>query len=193
MDSRNEVTGLLRQWAAGDRAALDSLFPLVYDELHRLAHRRLRMERRDHTLDTVGVVHEAYLRLVDSEGVDLHGRAHFLATAARAMRNLLVDHARRRNAGKRGGGERPLPLDEALDLPEEDASPFLELEESLGRLETVDARAARAVELHYFGGLSIDEIGEALGLSPSTVKRDLRFARAWLATELGPEPSQPVG
>lgn len=185
MDQRSDVTSLLQDWAGGDREALDRLIPLVYQELRRLARQRLRQERPDHTLVTTALVHEAYLRLVDIERVGFQSRAHFLAMASQAMRRVLVDHARRRDAAKRGGGARPLPLEDALHLADEDAARFLELDEALRRLEGVDERQARILEQHYFGGLSIEEIGEAMDLSRSTVKRDLRFGRAWLATELG--------
>lgn len=189
MDSRTEVTTLLRDWAAGDRKALDRIMPLVYDELRRLAQRRLSRERPDHTLGATALVHEAYLRLVDVERAGFQSRAHFLAMASRVMRRLLVDHARQRDALKRGGGERPVPLDDALHLPSEDATRFLELDGALTRLEAMDARQARILEQHYFGGLSIDEIADATDTSRSTVKRQLRFARAWLAAELGAEPT----
>lgn len=185
MDQRSDVTTLLQDWAGGDREALDRLIPLVYEELRRLARQRLRQERPDHTLVTTALVHEAYLRLVDIERVGFQSRAHFLAMASQAMRRVLVDHARRRDAAKRGGGVRPLPLEDALQLADEDAARFLELDDALSRLESVDERQARILEQHYFGGLSIEEIGEAMNLSRSTVKRDLRFGRAWLATELG--------
>lgn len=189
MNSRTEVTALLQEWAAGDREALDRIMPLVYDELRRLAQRRLSRERPDHTLGATALVHEAYLRLVDVERAGFQSRAHFLAMASRVMRRLLVDHARQRDALKRGGGERPAPLDDALHLPSEDATRFLELDGALNRLEGVDARQARMLEQHYFGGLSIDEIADATDTSRSTVKRQLRFARAWLAAELGAEPT----
>lgn len=189
MDSRTEVTALLQDWAAGDREALDRIIPLVYDELRRLAQRRLSRERPDHTLGATALVHEAYLRLVDVERAGFQSRAHFLAMASRVMRRLLVDHARQRDAVKRGGGERPAPLDEALHLASADATRFLELDGALHRLEAIDARQARILEQHYFGGLSIDEIADATDTSRSTVKRQLRFARAWLAAELGTEPA----
>lgn len=185
MDSRTEVTNLLQDWAGGDRGALDRLIPRLYDELRRLAHRRLHRERPDHTLGTTALVHEAYLRLVDVERAGFESRAHFLAMASRAMRRVLVDHARHRDAQKRGGGARPVTLDDALHLAAEDAIRFLELDHALSRLESVDARQASILEQHYFGGLSVDEIAEVASVSRSTVKRDLRFARAWLATELG--------
>jgi RNA polymerase sigma factor (TIGR02999 family) len=183
LDSRAEVTGLLRQWAEGDRRALDRVVDLVYEELRRLASSRLREERPDHTLGATALVHEAYLRLVDIEAA-AGSRAHFLALASRAMRRVLVDHARHRNARKRGGGQRPVTLDDALHLAAEDAIRFLDLDEALARLESLDPRQAAILEQHYFGGLSISEIAEATDLSRSTVKRDLRFARAWLAAEL---------
>jgi RNA polymerase sigma factor (TIGR02999 family) len=191
MDSRIQVTGLLQEWAAGDRDALDRLVPVIYDELRRLARQRLRFERPDHTLDSAALVHEAYLRLVDIDRAGFGSRAHFFAMASRAMRRLLVDHARLRGADKRGGGVRPLPLEEAVNVGDLDATRVLELDDALRRLEKVDVRAAQVLEQHYFGGLSVDEIGEAMSLSRSTVKRDLRFARAWLATELDPDPTSP--
>lgn len=188
MDSRAEVTRLLQDWTAGDREALDRLVPLIYEELRRLARLRLRGQRPDHTLGTTALVHEAFLRLVDAERVDFRNRAHFLGTASKAMRSVLVDHARRRSAQKRGGGAHPVPLDNALDLAAEDATRFLELEDALRGLEEAHARQGRVLEQHYIGGLSLDEIAEAAGISQATVKRDLRFARAWLAEELGPGP-----
>jgi RNA polymerase sigma factor (TIGR02999 family) len=154
---------------------------------------RLQRERPDHTLGTTELVHEAYLRLVDVEPFGFQGREQFLAMAAQAMRRLLVDHARRRTAARRGGGARPVPLDDVLQLSAEDASRFLELDDALRRLEAIGSRQARVLEQHYFGGLSVDEIAAALTVSPSTVKRDLRFGRAWLATELGDEPVLGLG
>lgn len=188
-DSRTEVTSLLQDWAGGDREALDRLIPLVYEELRRLAHRRLRQERPDHTLGTTALVHEAYVRLVDVERAGFQNRVHFLAMASRVMRRLLVDHARQRDARKRGGGEKPVPLDDALHLAADDATRFLELDDALTRLESVDERPAALLEQHYFSGLSIEEIAHANDVSRSTVKRDLRFARAWLAAELGASPT----
>lgn len=184
MDPRTEVTNLLEEWAAGDRNALDRLMPLVYEELRRLAHGKLRHERPDHSLQTTALVHESYLRLADVERAGFESRAHFLAMASRAMRRVLVDHARRRDALKRGGGRRPLPLEEARQVAEDDER-FLSLDAALNRLEAMDARQAAVLEQRYFGGLGLREIAEVMGVSRSTVKRDLRSARAWLAIELG--------
>ncbi|MGH7577112.1 MAG: sigma-70 family RNA polymerase sigma factor [Longimicrobiales bacterium] len=189
MKTRSEVTGLLQHWAAGDRNALDRLIPLIYDELMRLARRHLHRERPDHTLSSAALVHEAYLRLVDVDRASFQSRAHFLAMASRAMRRLLVDHARQRTAQKRGGGARALALDDVLQLADKDASRFLELHDALGRLESAHARRATALEQYYFGGLTPDEIADAMNVSRSTVERDLRFGRAWLATQLSPTPN----
>jgi RNA polymerase sigma factor (TIGR02999 family) len=187
MDARTEVTRLLQEWGAGDRRALDRLMPLVYDELRDLADQRLRGERPDHTLGTTALVHEAYLRLVDIQRAGFRSRAHFLAMASRAMRRVLVDHARRRGAQKRGSGKRPVTLDNATQLTTEDAhsSRVILLDEALARLERIDDRCARVLEQHYFGGLTTLDIAEVMDLSQSTVKRELRAARAWLASELG--------
>lgn len=185
MDSRGEVTRLLQTWSRGDREALDRLFPLVYEELRKLARYQLGRERPHHTLSATALVHEAYLRLVDVREADFRDRSHFLAMASRAMRRLLVDHARRRTAGKRGGGGEAVPLDESLPGTLIDDEHLLELDEALDRLEAREPRQARLLEQHYFGGLQLEEIAEFSGLSVSTVKRDLRFARAWLADQLG--------
>jgi RNA polymerase sigma factor (TIGR02999 family) len=186
MGSRTEVTALLHDWAAGDREALDRVMALVYDELRRLAQQRLRLERTDHTFSATALVNEAYLRLADIRRAGFEDRAHFLAMAARAMRRVLVDHARRRATRKRGGGVRPVPLDAIGPLAAEDSGRFLELDAALDRLEAEDPRQARIIEQQYFVGLSIEEIADLLGISRSTVKRDLRAARAWLAAELAP-------
>lgn len=189
-DTRIQVTRLLHEWAAGDRAAFDRLVPLVYDELRRLASRQLQRERADHTLTPTALVNEAYLSLVNVERAGFRDRAHFLAMASRAMRRLLVDHARRRLAAKRGGGAQAADLEElfgtanaAFMIPDERV---LELNDALVRFEAIEPRRAQVVEQHYFGGLQLDEIAASLGLSVSSVKRDLRLARAWLAAELGP-------
>ncbi|MGH9258362.1 MAG: sigma-70 family RNA polymerase sigma factor [Acidimicrobiales bacterium] len=181
-----EVSRLLLAWKGGDEAALERLLPLVYDELHALAQRRLRGERPDHTLQTTALIHEAYLRLVGAD-VAWEGRVHFLAVAAQTMRRILVDHARARGRAKRGGGARPITLDEGLAVAADTSSDIVELDEALQRLSTLDERKARAVELHYFGGLTYDETAAALGVSPATVDRELRLAKAWLYRELRPE------
>lgn len=185
MDERTKVTSLLHRWAGGDRRALDRVMGLVYEELRRLAHRRLRLERADHTLGTTALVNEAYLRLADIQRAGFEDRSHFLAMASRAMRRVLIDHARRRKAQKRGGDVEPVPLGDAPEPAVEDARRFLALNDALERLENRDARQAQILEQHYFGGLTILEVADVMDLSRSTVKRDLRAARAWLAAELG--------
>jgi RNA polymerase sigma factor (TIGR02999 family) len=181
-----EITTLLCAWRDGDAAAFERLLPLVYDELHRMAHRHLRGERPDHTLDTTALVHEAYLKLVDAARVQWQDRAHFLAMASRTMRRILVDWAHARNAAKRGGGARPLSLDAtgaALPVADDRLGDLLDLDDALTRLEALNARAGQALAFHYFGGLTQEESAAALGVSVATVERDLRFARAWLARE----------
>jgi RNA polymerase sigma-70 factor (ECF subfamily) len=179
------VTRLLRDWSDGSQAALDELIPLVYGELRRLAGGYLRGERPGQTLRPTDLVSEAYLRLVDGAPLDWGGRAHFFAIAARAMRQVLVDSARQRSAGKRGGGERPATLDEvgaaACDRPEG----LVALDDALSELAKNDERKAKVVELFYFGGLSQGEIAAMLAVHVNTVSRDLRFAEAWLKAQLG--------
>lgn len=176
-----EVSRLLDAWRGGEEAALERLMPLVYDELHALAHRQLRAEHPGHTLQTTALLHEAYLRLVGAD-VPWEGRVHFFAVAARAMRRVLVDHARALRRDKRGGGVAPVTLDESLQgaaVPD-----MIGLDEALERLAALDERKARAIELHYFAGLEYEEIATVLAISPATVHRDLRMARAWLQREL---------
>ena len=183
--SPSDVTRLLRQWSQGDREALDQLVPLMYAELRQLAHQRLRRELANPSLNTTGLVHDAYLKLVDVKHAQFRDRAHFLAMASRVMRRLLVDQARARRAAKRGGGADAAELDEALCVSETQAETLAELDEALKRLEALDPRQGQIVEQRYFGGLSLEETAEALGVSLATVKRELRFAQAWLAAELG--------
>ncbi len=181
-----EVTVLLHQWSDGDQHALDRLMPLVYDELRRVAHRRLAGERTGHTLQTTALVHEAYGRLAEAD-LSWQDRAHFFALAARTMRRILVDYARSRLAEKRGGGAEAVPLDQLtveLSAGGEDAE-ILALHDALEALERQDPRKAQVIEAHIFGGLTYEETAEALGISPATVDRDLRLAKAWLARELG--------
>jgi len=182
-----DITLLLHRWGSGDSAAADELMPLVYDELHALAARRLRGERDGHTLQATALVNEAYLRLVGAD-VRLDGRTHFLALVGRIMRRVLVDHARARDAAKRGGGAARVSLTDAqLFAPATDeggAVDVLAIHQALEALEEQDARKARVVELVVFAGLSQREVADALSISPATVERDLRFARAWLATRL---------
>jgi RNA polymerase sigma factor (TIGR02999 family) len=180
----HNVTQLLRAWSQGDRAALDELLPLVYRELHRQAERFMRAQSPGHTLQVTGLVHEAYLRLVDQE-VQWQGRAHFFGVAGKAMRSILVDHARARGAAKRGGGGPQLTLGAAGGAAEaEPEVDVLALDEALSRLADLDPEQSRLVELRYFAGLGIEETAEVLGVSPATVKRQWRVVRAWLKREL---------
>lgn len=184
-ESPGDVTQLLLQLSEGREAALDELLPKVYDELRQIAHYHLSKERSDHTLRTTELVHEAYVRLVDHHAVEWEDKNHFFAVAARAMRQLLVEHARKKNAEKRGGDASTMPLDE-VQLSAGMASPVttLALDDALGRLEALDARQARVVECRVFAGLTVEETADALDVSSSTVKRDWRTARVWLAREL---------
>jgi len=185
MPEQGEVTRLLAELSHGGRDALDRLLPLVYEELQQVAHRRLENERADHTLATTDLVHEAYLKLVGLQEIEWKNRAQFFALAAQAMRRILVDHAVRRKAQKRGGDRRKVSLDE-VNLPvEQSADEFLALDDALQRLAAMDERHARVVECRYFAGMTIEETAEALGVSPATVKRDWTLARAWLHRELG--------
>lgn len=186
-----DITALLHRWSAGDPQALDQLIPLVYDRLRQLAHLRLRTEQAGCSLDTTDLVHEAYLRLVDSPNPSLRDRSHFLALASRLMRHLLVDHARARKAAKRGGGVMPLDEDPMTKLPQSDLDAFMDLDEALRRLEAMDPRQGQILEQRYFGGLSLEETASALGVSLATVNRELRSARAWLSHELRGGP--PLG
>ncbi|MDP3909351.1 MAG: sigma-70 family RNA polymerase sigma factor [Gemmatimonadales bacterium] len=189
---RTEVSQLLIAWRDGDQTALARLAPLVYDELHAMARRHLRDERPDHTLQTTALIHEAYLRLCGAD-VAWEGRVHFLAVAAQMMRRILVDHARGRARAKRGGGDAPITLDDAVVASPERPDDLLALDEALERLSTLDQRKGRAVELHYFGGLTYDETAAALGISAATVDRELRMAKAWLYRELRPETGAEQG
>jgi RNA polymerase sigma factor (TIGR02999 family) len=182
-----DITALLGDWGRGDEAALNQLLPLVYAELRRVAARQLRNERPHHTLQPTALVHETYLRLVDQRHADWQSRAHFFGVSARVMRRILVDHARRHGASKRGDGVSCLSIDEAKDVAASTEVPILALDRALDRLEKVDADLARVVELRAFGGLTIEETAKALSVSPSTAKRDWRTAKAWLNRELGPE------
>jgi RNA polymerase sigma factor (TIGR02999 family) len=183
--SPSEVTRLLRAWSQGDQESLNRLVPLVYAELRQLAHQRLRREQANRSLNTTGLVHDAYLKLIDVRHGHFRDRSHFLAMASRVMRRLLIDQARARRAAKRGGGVAHAELDEEICLSEPQANGLTELDEALQRLEALDPRQGQIVEQRYFGGLSLEESAEALGVSLATIKRELRFAHAWLATELG--------
>lgn len=183
MSEPQTVTQLLRAWRQGDTDAPERLMPLIYDELKRLAQHAMRGERADHTLQPTALVHEAYLRLVDAD-VDWQDRVHFLATAARVMRRVLVDHARSKARLKRGGDVTKVRLEEALTIGSEPSEVVLALDEAMDRLAELDERKSRVVELHYFGGLTYDETAAALDISAATVDRDLRMARAWLYREM---------
>ena len=187
MVSPRDVTALLGDWSRGDATALNQLLPVVYAELRRVAARQLRNERPNHTLQATALVHEVFIRLVDQRHVDWQNRAHFFGVAASVMRRILVDHARRHGARKRGDGVRCVSIDEANEVAAPDAMPVLALDQALGRLEHVDAELAKIVELRAFGGLTIDEAAHVLSVSPSTAKRDWRTAKAWLNRELGSE------
>ena len=178
------VTEVLNELAKGDERALDRLLPVVYRELKRLAAGYLRSERAEHTLQPTALAHEAYLRLVGREEIQWQNRAHFLGVAARAMREILVDHARRRKALKRGGGQALTLYDESLPVAGGRPVAFDDLDQALVDLARFSERQAKVVELRYFGGLTIEETGEVLGISPVTVKRDWATARAWLYREL---------
>jgi RNA polymerase sigma factor (TIGR02999 family) len=179
-DSSSPVTRLLVRWRQGDREALEALMPLVYDELRKLARHYLRRERSDHTLQSTALVHEAYLRLAGDSPPDWQNRAHFFGIAARVMRQILVEHARAREAEKRGGGACKLTLDPAIALPQEIDIDVLALDRALSELSALDEQQAKIVELRFFAGLTIEDTSEALGISPATVKRDWVTARAWL-------------
>lgn len=182
--SRPDVTELLRQWSDGEREALNDIVPILYAELRQIAHDRLRREHAERSLNTTGLVHEAYLKLIDLRRAQFRDRSHFLAMAARVMRRLLVDQSRARRAAKRGGGAPVVPLDESIWLSEPQAEALADLDDALRRLEAIDPRQGEIVVQRYFGGLQLAEIAEAQGISLATVKRELRFGHAWLSAEL---------
>ncbi|MBC7912317.1 MAG: sigma-70 family RNA polymerase sigma factor [Pyrinomonadaceae bacterium] len=180
MSSPNEVTQLLKKLTEGNRNVLDELLPLIYDELRRVAAGYLRRERSGHTLQTTALVHEAYLRLVDQTQVQWQNRAHFFGVAAQMMRRILVDHARSHNAEKRGDGFHIISLDDNIDVSGERATELVALDDALKALADIDEQKSRIVELRFFGGLSVEETAEVLGVSAPTVKRQWRMAKAWL-------------
>jgi RNA polymerase sigma factor (TIGR02999 family) len=179
-----QVTKLLEAWSGGEERAFDELLPLVYDELHRMAKRYMSSQPSGHTLQTTALIHEAYLKLADRKGRHWQDRAHFFAVAARAMRHILVDHARSRRTEKRGGATQIISLEETALVSDERAAEVVALDDALKRLSALEARKGRVVELRYFGGLSVEETAEALNVSPETVMRDWRFAKTWLLREL---------
>lgn len=179
-----QVTTLLVRWRGGDKSALDQLMPLVYTELRRLAHHYLRQERPDHTLQSTALVHEAYARLTHQNLPEWQNRAHFFGVAAQLMRQILVDYARSHRASKRGGDVYKLALDDAAEQPQDVDLDIIALDEALKSLASLDSQQSKVVELKFFGGLSIEDTAEVLGISPSTVKRDWVTARAWLYREL---------
>ncbi len=185
------ITDLLLELRRGDQEAAERLFMLVYDDLHRIAHRALARERADHTLGTTGVVHEAYLRLVDQSRVEWRDRAHFYAVASQAIRRILVDYARRHRRLKRGGGQRPITLDDGAVSLEERSDNLIALDEALSRLAVLNPRLSRVVECRFFGGLTEEEIAEATGVTVRTVKRDWAKARGWLYEELSRDSRTP--
>jgi RNA polymerase sigma factor (TIGR02999 family) len=185
--SSERVTELLGQWRTGDEEALRALVPLVYNELRAVAHRYLRRERRSHTLQTEALIHEAYLRLLDGRPATTENRAHFVAVAARLTRQILVDHARRHQAAKRGAGQ-TVELTPGIEPPQSRRADIVALDDALNALSRRDAQQGRIVELRFFGGLTIEEAAEALDISPATVKRDWSIARAWLSREMKKGP-----
>ena len=184
MSSPQEVTQLLRAWRDGSQTAFEQLMPLVYDELRRLAHQQMKRQPPGHTLQTTALVNEAYLCLVDQAQIEWQNRAHFFAVAAQAMRFFLVDWARARRSAKRGGGARQVTLDEAAMVSSECSEEMVALDEALSRLAALDARQSRIVELRYFGGMTVEETAEVLGVSAITVRREWVKAKAWLYREL---------
>jgi RNA polymerase sigma factor (TIGR02999 family) len=180
----SSLTLLLGEVKSGDKEALDRLLPIAYEELRRLADSYLRRERSDHTLQPTALVNEAYMRLVGQSQPDYLNRAHFFGVAAQVMRQILVDHARNRNAGKRGGGAVKIPLEFAADVSETHPEAFLDLDLALRKLEERDARKARVIEMRFFGGMTAEESAELLDVSAETVRRDLRLGQAWLQREL---------
>ena len=180
-----DVTELLQDWSEGDESALERLMPLVYDELHRLAHQHMKREKPGQILQTSALINEAYLRLVDRPRIHWENRAQFFGIATRVMRRILVDEARKRKSDKRGGDAIQVTLNDATNLVHEQAANVVALDEALKTLEAIDSRQCKIVELRFFGGLSVDETAEVLKVSPGTVMRDWTFARAWLKTEMG--------
>ena len=190
-NSPEGMTRLLLDWSEGNQAALNELIPLIEQELHRIAHQFMNRESPGHTLQTTALVNEAYLRLIDQNSVRWQNRAHFFAIAARTMRRILIDYARKSARAKRGGKARKISLDDvAVVVSHEQSAELVALDEALERLAARDPRRGRVVELRFFGGLNTDEVAEVLGISPNTVTRDWNMARAWLARELRHEGAE---
>lgn len=181
---RHQITELLAEWREGKQSALDELYPLVYDELHRLARRYMSRERKDHTLQTTALINEAYVRLVDQKNVNWANRSHFFAISAQIMRRILIDHARRHAYAKRGGGAQQVSLEEVAAITPEQGRELVRLDEALKSLAEQDPRRSQVVELRYFGGLNNEEIAVVLHVSENTVTRDWNMARAWLYQQL---------
>jgi RNA polymerase sigma-70 factor (ECF subfamily) len=181
---RHEITQLLAEWSGGNQSALDELYPLVYDELHRLARRYMNRERKGHTLQTTALINEAYVRLVDQKNVHWANRSHFFAISAQIMRRILIDHARRHAYAKRGGGAQQVSLEEAATVARDQGKELLRLDEAIKSLSEMDPRRGQVVELRYFGGLNNEEIAGVLNVSENTVTRDWNMARAWLYQQL---------
>ena len=184
MESSNDITELLLAWRHGDKGAFDDLMTIVYEELQRLARRQLAKERADHTLQTAALVNETYLKLVDQKRVQWKDRSHFFALASKLMRRILIDYARSRQYAKRGGGAPKVALDEVVIVSPERAAEMIALDDALTALANHDERKSRIVELRFFGGLSIEETAEVLGVSPGTVMKDWTLAKAWLQREM---------
>lgn len=178
--SSNEVTELLIKWSKGDKAALDEVMPVIHSELRRMARRYMARERSGHTLQTTALINEAYLRLVDQQGVEWQDRAHFFAVSAQVMRHILVDHARKYQSEKRGAGVQKIPLDDVVVANQQRAAELVALDEALDALAAVDPRQSQIVELRFFGGLTVEETAEVMKIAPITVMREWRTAKAWL-------------
>ncbi len=188
-DPQHEITRLLQQLGSGDRQVVDRLLPLVYDQLHAMAHQQRLRWQGENTLNTTALVHEAYLRLAEGAELDLESRLHFLRVAARAMRYILLDHAKAKRRQKRGGDQQRGPFEEALAVSEEEAEELILLDAALQRLEEINLRQSQIVECRFFGGMTIEETARVLGVSAPTVKRGWTMARAWLYREMRPSES----
>lgn len=184
MNARGKVTVLLADLNEGKKQAINDLFPLIYDELHKLASIKKYKERKGHTLNTTALVHEAYLKLVDNTQIQWHDKNHFFCIAAECMRRILIDYARKRNAAKRGSGKRKLPLDESLGIFEKRSEDLIALDDALNVLESFDQRQSEIVKLKYFVGFTIDEISQTMNISPATIKREWALAKSWLYREV---------